>query len=85
MGRFKKGELKVIINHGLLATGIDLPSVNKLIITRPIGSPILYSQIIGRALRGPKNGGNETNIIVNIRDNLINYRDANLLYNDLTF
>ena len=46
MGRFKKDELKVIINYDLLATGIDLPSVNKLIITRPIGSPILYSQII---------------------------------------
>lgn len=85
MDRFKKDELKVIINYDLLATGIDLPSVNKLIITRPIGSPILYSQIIGRALRGPKNGGNETNIIVNIKDNLINYRNENLLYNELTF
>lgn len=83
--RFRKKDLKVIINHDMLSTGIDLPAVNKLIITRPIGSPILYSQIIGRALRGPKNGGNLINTIINITDNMVNYRDAYLLYEVLSF
>ena len=78
--RFKKGDLKILINHEMLSTGIDLPNLNRLIITRPIGSPILYSQIIGRALRGPKNGGNKKNTIVNIQDNYSNYPDMNLLY-----
>ena len=78
--RFKKGDLKILINHEMLSTGIDLPNLNRLIITRPIGSPILYSQIIGRALRGPKNGGNKKNTIVNIQDNCSNYPDMNLLY-----
>jgi len=85
MERFKNKDLKVIINHDMLSTGIDLPAVNKLIITRPIGSSILYSQIIGRALRGPKNGGNETNTIINITDNMLNYRQPYLLYDTLTF
>ena len=75
--RFKEKETYVILNHEILSTGIDLPKVDKLIITRPIGSQVLYEQIIGRALRGPKNGGNEKNIILNIKDNLLNY--TNLL------
>ncbi len=74
--RFRKKDLLVILNHEILSTGIDLPKVDKLIITRPIGSKVLYAQTIGRALRGPKNGGNERNTIVNIRDNLINFSDC---------
>jgi len=80
LNQFKKGELYVLINHEILATGIDLPNVNKLIITRPIGSSVLYSQIMGRALRGPKNGGNEQNTIINVKDNMINYLSLDLIY-----
>jgi superfamily II DNA or RNA helicase len=60
--------------------GIDVPNVQKLIITRPIASRIQYSQILGRALRGPRNGGNAKNTVVNVRDNLKNYPEANMLY-----
>lgn len=80
LNRFRSGDLKVLINHEILSTGIDLPNVNRLIITRPIGSPILYSQVLGRALRGPKNGGNSTNTVVNIRDNLSNFPTASHVY-----
>ena len=80
LNQFKQGELFVLINHEILATGIDLPNVNKLIITRPIGSSVLYSQIMGRALRGPKNGGNEQNTIINVKDNMINYLSLDLIY-----
>jgi DNA repair protein RadD len=78
--RFKDREFFILLNLDILSTGIDVPNVNRLIITRPIGSSILYSQIIGRALRGPENGGNKTNTIVNLKDNLINYPDANSLF-----
>lgn len=78
--RFKRRELFVLINLDILSTGVDVPNVNKIIITRPIGSPILYSQILGRALRGPKNGGNAENTVINLQDNLLNYPSANLLY-----
>jgi superfamily II DNA or RNA helicase len=85
--RFRAGELRVILNLEILSTGIDLPNINRLIITRPVGSPILYSQILGRALRGPKNGGNTENTVVNIQDNLLNYPSASHVYESfrLTF
>ena len=73
--RFKEKKTYIILNHEILSTGIDLPKVDKLIITRPIGSQVLYEQMIGRALRGPKNGGNEKNKILNIKDNLLNYHN----------
>jgi DNA repair protein RadD len=80
LNRFRSGSLKVLINHEILSTGVDLPNVDKLIITRPVGSAILYSQILGRALRGPKNGGNSTNYVVNINDNLVNFPSASHVY-----
>jgi superfamily II DNA or RNA helicase len=80
LDRFRAGLLKVLINHEILSTGVDLPNVRRLIISRPIGSPILYSQIIGRALRGPLNGGSEANTVVNIRDNLHNFPSASFVY-----
>lgn len=80
LNRFRASSLKVLINHEILSTGVDLPNVDKLIITRPVGSAILYSQILGRALRGPKNGGNSTNFVVNINDNLVNFPSASHVY-----
>jgi DNA repair protein RadD len=80
LNRFRARSLKVLINHEILSTGVDLPNVNKLIITRPVGSAILYSQILGRALRGPKNGGNSINYVVNINDNLVNFPSASHVY-----
>lgn len=80
LNRFRSRELKVLINHEILSTGVDLPNVDKLIITRPVGSAILYSQILGRALRGPKNGGNSINCVVNISDNLVNFPSASHVY-----
>jgi len=80
LNAFRRNEFFILINLDILATGIDVPNVKKLILTRPIGSPIQYSQIMGRALRGPKNGGNSKNIVVNVIDNLDNYPQANMLY-----
>lgn len=81
LDQFRKKKFNILINLDILSTGIDLPNLNKIIITRPIGSPILYSQIIGRALRGPLNGGNDRNTVMNIKDNLLNFPDANSIYN----
>ena len=81
LSRFRKGEFFILLNLDILSTGIDVPNINKILITRPIGSPILYSQILGRALRGPKNGGNDTNTVITIKDNLVNFPSANFVYN----
>jgi DNA repair protein RadD len=77
---FRRGDLRVLINYDILSTGVDLPNVRRLIISRPIGSPILFSQMLGRALRGPRNGGFETNTVVTLRDNLLNYTNENMVY-----
>ena len=64
---FKNNKLKVIINFGVLSTGFDAPNLNTLIIARPTKSVVLYSQMVGRALRGPRNGGNEENTLITIK------------------
>lgn len=77
---FKSGNLKVLINYGVLSTGFDAPVLDCLIVARPISSLVLFSQIMGRALRGPRNGGNEKNEIVIVKDKMVNYPDADFLY-----
>jgi DNA repair protein RadD len=77
---FKKGELKVLINFGVLTTGFDAPKLKTLIIARHTDSMILYSQMIGRALRGPLNGGNKTNYIVDLVDNISNLGNPDFLF-----
>lgn len=67
---FKAGNLPVLINFGVLTTGFDAPNIKTLVISRPTSSIVLYSQMIGRALRGPKMGGvSETNTLIDVVDN----------------
>jgi len=70
---FRKGTIRVLTNYGVLAQGFDAPSVRVIYVARPTFSPNLYQQMIGRGLRGPKNGGKERCLIVNVRDNLDRY------------
>ncbi|WP_240913848.1 DEAD/DEAH box helicase family protein [Sphingomonas sp. HDW15A] len=73
--RFKSGELKVLCNHSVLTTGFDAPKADMILISRPVLSPVRYMQMVGRGLRGPKNGGTEKCKIVTVEDNILNYRD----------
>jgi superfamily II DNA or RNA helicase len=67
--RFRNGELDVIINVKMLTEGTDVPSVQTVFLTRQTTSGILLTQMIGRALRGPKFGGTENAYIVSFIDN----------------
>lgn len=61
---FKANELDVLLNVRMLTEGTDVPDVNSVFITRQTTSKILLTQMIGRALRGPKFGGTaEANIV----------------------
>ena len=53
----------------LLIQGFDAPGVRALYIARPTFSPNAYIQMAGRGLRGPKNGGKEECLIVDMADN----------------
>ena len=59
----KKDSLNVIVNERILQTGIDVPGLNSIIVLTKIESPNTALQILGRAMRGPKNGGNKNNSI----------------------
>jgi superfamily II DNA or RNA helicase len=67
---FKEKKFNVLINYSVLTTGFDAPQLNTLIIARTVNSNILGSQIIGRALRGKRNGGNSENNIIVFKDNI---------------
>ena len=58
----------VIFNVRVLTTGFDAPKTSAVVIARPTKSMVLYSQMVGRALRGPKSGGNEESVIYTIVD-----------------
>jgi superfamily II DNA or RNA helicase len=58
----------VLCNYGVLTTGFDAPQTSCAIIARPTKSLVLYSQMVGRAIRGPKAKGNEQADIVTVID-----------------
>ncbi len=78
--RFKSGELDVILNYGVLSTGFDAPRIRSVMITRPTASVVLYSQMVGRGLRGPKMGGNESCRLLDVRDNFENFGAVDDVY-----
>lgn len=51
ISRFKKREVKFLVNVSVLTTGFDAPHVDLIAILRPTESVSLYQQIVGRGLR----------------------------------
>ena len=58
----------VIFNYGVLTAGFDAPRTRCVIIARPTTSLVLYSQMVGRAMRGPRAGGNSWAEILTVAD-----------------
>lgn len=61
-------EARVLFNYGVLTTGFDAPRTSAALIARPTKSLVLYSQMVGRATRGPRAGGNARAEIVTVVD-----------------
>ena len=70
--KFKRGGINILCNFGVLSTGFDAPKTDVVCIARPTQSIVLYSQMIGRGLRGPAIGGTESCILLNVKDNILN-------------
>lgn len=51
-------EPMALLNYGVLTAGFDAPRTSCVVIARPTTSLVLYSQMAGRAMRGPLSGGN---------------------------
>jgi DNA repair protein RadD len=58
----------VLCNYGVLTTGFDAPLTSAAVIARPTKSLVLYSQMVGRATRGPRAGGNRNARIITVVD-----------------
>jgi superfamily II DNA or RNA helicase len=73
---FKEGRLPILVNFGVLTTGFDAPNIKAVVIARPTTSVVLYSQMIGRGLRGRLMGGTDECYLIDVKDNIINMPDA---------
>jgi superfamily II DNA or RNA helicase len=73
--KFQHGEIKVLCNHSVLTTGFDAPKTDMIMISRMLFSPVMYMQIVGRGLRGPKNGGTPECLLVTVKDNIGRFAD----------
>lgn len=68
---------KILVNYGILTTGFDAPRTSAAVIARPTMSLVLYSQMIGRAIRGVRAGGNkEAEILTVIDDSLPGFNNV---------
>ena len=67
---FKKEDSKVSVlcNVGVLTQGFDAPKVDCVVVARPTHSNSLYTQMIGRGMRGKKSGGTVDVILVDMND-----------------
>ena len=51
LSRLSKGEVNVVFSVDLFNEGVDVPSVDALLMLRPTDSPVLFLQQLGRGLR----------------------------------
>ena len=79
---FRAGKINVLVNYGVFREGFDAPKTRAIVVARPVYSPNLYFQMIGRGLRGPKNGGSERCLIIDVQDNIDNF-NRELAFADL--
>ncbi len=78
--RFQSGQIRVLCNHSVLTTGFDAPRTDMVLIARQVFSPVRYMQMVGRGLRGEKNGGTSKCRIVTVIDNLGRFADRHPYY-----
>lgn len=81
---FRRGQIKALVNYNVFREGFDAPKTRVIIVARPVFSPNPYFQMVGRGLRGVKNGGNERCLILNVRDNIENFHRA-LAFSELNW
>jgi len=68
---FREEKIQFLCNYGVLTTGFDAPKTKCIALCRPTTSEVLYEQIIGRGLRGPKFGGTPECTIIDFADNIL--------------
>jgi len=59
--RFKRGEIRCLVNVVVLTTGFNVPDIDLLAFMRPTKSPVLYIQTTGRGIRPVYEAGYDLN------------------------
>ncbi len=67
---FREKRIRVLCNYEVLTTGFDMPKIDTVVIARPTSSRIVYSQMVGRGLRGPRFNGTGECDIITIEDDI---------------
>lgn len=75
LDRFQRGSICVLCNHSVLSTGFDALKTDMVFIARQVFSPVRSMQMIGRGLRGEKNGGTASCRIVAVIDTLDRFQE----------
>jgi DNA repair protein RadD len=69
--KFKEtDEINIICNYGVFATGFDVPKLDTVFIARPVNSPVLFNQMLGRGSRGLRVGGTSNFTLFQIIDKI---------------
>ena len=61
-------EISIICNYEIFSAGLDIPKLDVVFIARPVNSPVLFNQMVGRGTRGPKMGGTKTHTLIQVID-----------------
>ena len=72
---FRNGEIQILVNFAVLTTGFDAPKADVAIIARPTQSLVLYSQMVGRVIRGPRAKGTANCRVVTVVDEQYGFND----------
>ena len=81
---FRNGRIRVITNYGVLSQGFDAPATRAVVIARPVYSTNIYQQMVGRGLRGVRNGGKDECLILDVKDNITNF-DSRLAFTEFEY
>lgn len=52
---FRRGDVELLLNYGVLTEGFDDPGIQCILLARPTTSPLVYNQCLGRGLRPAPN------------------------------
>ena len=54
---FRRGDIRALVNYGVFREGFDAPKTRAIIVARPVYSPNLYFQMIGKGPARPEERG----------------------------
>ncbi|MFZ4434740.1 MAG: DEAD/DEAH box helicase, partial [Microthrixaceae bacterium] len=67
---FRSNRVRVLTNYNVLSEGFDAPRTRAVVIARLVQSDGLFLQMLGRGMRGPRNGGTSECMLVTTGERL---------------